>query len=174
MIRTFAKRAPKIHKTAFVHDAAEVIGAVELGPRASVWPMCVLRGDIERIVIGAGSNVQDLCVIHTRKGRPTLLGREVTVGHNAVLHGAKIGDGALIGMGAVVMEAEIGKGALVAAGALVPPGMRVPPGMVAMGAPAKVVRKVSSAERREMRRGTRAYRANILRHRKTSRIVFPS
>lgn len=172
MIRTFGPHAPRIHRSAFVHDSAELIGKVELKARASVWPLCVLRGDIDRIVIGARSNIQDLTVIHTRDGRPALIGAGVTVGHRAVLHGCRIGDGCLIGMGAVVMEAVIGKESLVAAGALVPAGMRVPDGSLVLGAPAKVRRALSAAERRELRAGARAYLAKAAEHRLRSRIVF--
>ncbi|MEK9144497.1 MAG: gamma carbonic anhydrase family protein, partial [Elusimicrobiota bacterium] len=119
MIRTYGRHSPRIHPSAFVHDSAEVIGKVLLERRSSVWPLCSLRGDVERIVIGERSNVQDLSVIHTRDGCPTLLGKRVTVGHRVVLHGARVGDGCLIGMGAVVMEAILGEYSLVAAGALV-------------------------------------------------------
>jgi len=173
MIRTFKNVAPKIDRSAFVHDAAEVIGRVTLKRLSSVWPMCVLRGDIERITVGEKSNIQDMTVIHTRAGYPTVIGKEVTVGHNAIIHGAKIGDGALIGMGAIVMEAVIGRGAIVAAGALIPAGMRIPANTVAMGSPAKLVRHVRSAERAQIQYGMKAYQKNIETHKNTSRVVFP-
>jgi carbonic anhydrase/acetyltransferase-like protein (isoleucine patch superfamily) len=173
MIRTFNGSSPKIDRTAFVHDAAEVIGKVVLKKHASVWPMCVLRGDLERISIGERSNIQDLTVIHTRAGFPTIVGKDVTVGHAAIVHGARIGDGALIGMGAIVMEAKIGKGAIVAAGALVPAGMTIPANTVAMGSPAKIIRKVRAGERAQIRFGIKSYKSNIEKHKKTSRVVFP-
>ena len=103
MIRSFSGRTPKIHPKAFVHDAAEIIGKVTLDAEASVFPGCVLRGDIDEIRIGARTNIQDQTVIHTRAGSPTIVGKGVTVGHRAILHGCRIGDRALIGMGAIVM-----------------------------------------------------------------------
>src|SRR5258707_467045 len=127
MIRSFEGDRPRLHPTAFVHDSAEVIGRVVLAEGTSVWPGCVLRGDIDRIVVGAGTNIQDLTVIHTRDGFPTLVGKGVTVGHRATLHGARIGDLCLIGMGAIVMEATVGPRCLIGAGALITAGMKVPP-----------------------------------------------
>lgn len=173
MIRTFGKHKPRVHATAFVHDSAEVIGRVSLGRRASVWPLCVLRGDEEPIVIGDDSNVQDLTCIHTRTGHPTVLGKRVTVGHRVVLHGCRIGDGALIGMGAVVMEARLGKECLVGAGAVVPPGAVIPARHLAVGVPAKVVRPLSARELREVRAGMSEYLHLSRVHSKDSRPVFP-
>lgn len=130
---------PKIHPSAFVAPEAVVIGRVEVGEGASLWFGAVARGDAERIVIGAGSNVQDGAILHADPGDPCLLGKNVTVGHRAVVHGAVVEDGALIGIGAVVLnQARIGKGAVVGAGALVPSGMEVPQGMLVVGVPAKV------------------------------------
>jgi len=174
MIRTFLKRAPRIHPSAFVHDSAEVIGAVELGPRASIWPLCVLRGDIEPIRIGPETNIQDLTLIHTRARFPAVIGRRVTVGHRAVLHGCRIGDGCLIGMGAVVLEAVVGAGSLIGAGATVLGGTRVPPGSLVLGTPAKVVRRLKPSESREIRRAVAGYLRLANGHRRTSRLVFPT
>ena len=174
MKRLFDEAAPKTHPTSFVHDSAEVIGRVTLGAEASVWPGCVLRGDIDRIVVGAGSNIQDLTVIHTRHGHPTLIGRDVTVGHRAILHGCRIGDAALIGMGAIVMEATIGARCIIGAGALVPAGARIPPGVLAFGSPAKVVRKLRPEELRMLAASAREYRALARRHARTSRVLFGS
>lgn len=172
MKRTIAGNAPKTHPTAFVHDSAELIGRVALGPGASVWPGCVLRGDIDRIVIGAGSNVQDLTVIHTRHGHPTIVGKDVTVGHRAILHGCRIGERTLIGMGAIVMEATIGARCIIGAGALVPAGMKIPAGTLAFGAPAKVVRKLRPDELRMLSASAREYRALARKHAQTSRVLF--
>ncbi|HBL17155.1 MAG: hypothetical protein A2X36_16140 [Elusimicrobia bacterium GWA2_69_24] len=169
MLRSLGGKMPRIHPQAFVHGSAEVIGDVRLGPEASVWPLCSLRGDIERIVVGRRSNIQDHTAIHTRRGAPTLIGDEVTVGHGAVLHGCRIGDGALIGMGAIVLEATVGKGALVGAGALVPPDMKIPAGSLALGVPAKVVRKLSRGEARAVRQGMLDYLRLAARHRSASR-----
>ena len=174
MIRTYAGVAPSVHSGAYVHDSAEVIGRVVLKKGASIWPQCVLRGDIERIVIGEGSNIQDLSVLHTRRNAPTLVGRDVTVGHGVILHGARVGNGALIGMGAVVMEARIGERAMVAAGSLVPAGMRVPARSLAMGMPARIVRKLKPGELKSMRSLARSYLGKVRAHRRSSKAVTGS
>jgi len=174
MLRTFLGRAPRIHPSAFIHDSAEVVGDVSVGPKASVWPLCVLRGDIEPIRIGAESNIQDLAVIHTRSRFPAAIGRRVSVGHRAVLHGCRVGDGCLIGMGAVVLEAVVGAESLIGAGATVLGGMRIPPGSLVLGTPAKVVRKLKPSELREIRRTVAGYLRLALGHRRTSRVVFPA
>ena len=172
MIRSFEGDRPRLHSAAFVHDSAELIGRVTLAEGASVWPGCVLRGDIDRIFVGAGSNVQDLTVIHTREGRPTIVGKGVTVGHRAILHGARIGDRCLIGMGAIIMEAVVGAECLIGAGALITAGMKIPPRSLVLGAPAKVVRKLKPGELRMLAASERSYRALARRHAATERVVF--
>lgn len=172
MLRSIRGHAPRLHPTAFVHDSAELIGKVTLGPQASVFPGCVLRGDIDRIVIGARSNVQDLTVIHTREGSPTLVGKGVTVGHRAILHGCRVGDRVLVGMGAIVMEASIGKNTLIGAGALIPAGARIPPGVLVLGSPGKVVRKLRPEELRMLGESERSYVALSRLHAGTSRVLF--
>ena len=172
MIRSFDGSRPKLHPTAFVHDSAELIGRVALGEGASVWPGCVLRGDIDEIRIGAGSNVQDLSVIHTRDGHPTIVGKDVTVGHRAILHGCRVGDLTLVGMGAIVMEASVGPRCLIGAGALITAGMKIPAGTLVLGAPAKVVRKLKPEELRMLAASARSYRALAKRHVATERVVF--
>ncbi|MGW3862846.1 gamma carbonic anhydrase family protein, partial [Streptomyces sp. NPDC005047] len=115
---------------------------------ASVWYGAVLRGDVERISVGADSNVQDNCTLHADPGFPVTVGERVSIGHNAVVHGATVEDDCLIGMGATVLNgAVIGAGSLVAAQALVPQGMRVPPGSLVAGVPAKVRRELTEEER---------------------------
>lgn len=172
MIRTFKKNRPKISPDAFVHDSAEVIGKVILKSKVSVWPLCVLRGDIDKIVIGEKSNIQDHTVIHTRAGSPTIIGREVTVGHSVILHGCRIGDGVLVGMGAIVMETSIGAGSLIGAGAVVTAGLKVPPNSLVLGSPARVLRKVSPRERAHMKRGMKAYQGYLKAHQQASQVVF--
>ena len=131
---------PQVDPTAFVAAGAVVAGDVHLGPLASVWFGCVLRSEMERITIGAESNIQDLTVIHTDPGSPVVIGDRVTVGHRVVLHGCTIEDDALIGMGAVVLNgAVIGRGAVVAAGAVVTQGMKVPEMALVAGVPAKIL-----------------------------------
>lgn len=132
----------------FVAPNAAVVGQVTLHPGASIWFSCVLRGDVETIAIGEGSNIQDGTVVHADPGFPVIVGRNVTVGHNAMLHGCHIGDGSLIGIGAVVLNgATVGRGCLIAANALVTEGMDVPDGSVVMGSPGKIRKSLSDEER---------------------------
>ncbi|HRO16431.1 MAG TPA: gamma carbonic anhydrase family protein, partial [Paracoccus sp. (in: a-proteobacteria)] len=137
--------APRIAPDAWIAPDAQIMGRVAVEDEASVWWGAVLRGDNEEIRIGQGSNIQDLCVLHTDPGCPLIVGRDVTVGHRAILHGCIIGDGALIGMGATVLNrAVIGPGALIGAGALIAEGKEIPPGALVMGAPGKVVRMLDA------------------------------
>jgi carbonic anhydrase/acetyltransferase-like protein (isoleucine patch superfamily) len=141
-------KEPKVDPEAFVAPTASVIGDVSLGAGASVWYGAVLRGDVERISVGASSNVQDNCTLHADPGFPVSVGERVSIGHNAVVHGATVEDDCLVGMGATVLNgAVIGAGSLVAAQALVPQGMVVPPGSLVAGVPAKVRRELTSEER---------------------------
>lgn len=131
----------------FIAPNAAVIGDVTLHENSSVWFSCVLRGDAERIEVGAGSNIQDGAVLHADPGFPTLVGANVTVGHKAMLHGCTIGDGALVGIGAIVLNgAKVGRNCLIGAGALVTEGMEIPDGSLVLGAPAKVKRQFSADE----------------------------
>lgn len=168
MIRNLGEDSPRIDPTAYVHGSAEIIGRVEIGKSASVWPLCVLRGDVNRIVVGARSNVQDLTVIHGRAAFPTIIGEGVTVGHRVILHGARIGRGCLIGMGAIVMEAVIGESCLVAAGTLVLAGMKIPPKSLVLGAPAKVVRRLTAKELQSLKASAASYVDLANRHRNSS------
>lgn len=137
-------RIPFVHSTAWVADSAQLIGLVRLDERASVWFNAVLRGDNELIHIGRGSNVQEGTVMHTDVGHPLTLGENVTVGHQAMLHGCTIGDGSLVGIQAVVLNgARIGKNCLIGAGAVVTEGKEIPDGSLVLGAPAKVARELS-------------------------------
>ena len=172
MIRTFEGRSPRIDKTAFVHGSAEVIGDVRVGTKASIWPHAVLRGDVDAIRVGARSNIQDGAVIHCYEGRPAVIGRGVTVGHAAIVHGARVGDFCLVGMGAVVMEANLGRECLVAAGAVVLKGFRAPPRSLIMGFPAKAIRRLTPQEVRDLHRSEADYVALAQRHRRTSRVRF--
>ena len=128
----------------FIAPNAAVIGDVTLHENASVWFSCVLRGDADRIEVGAGSNIQDGTVMHADPGYPMVVGDNVTVGHNAMLHGCTIGDGTLVGINAVVLNgARVGKGCLIGANALVTEGTEVPDGSMVLGSPAKVVKQLS-------------------------------
>ncbi|WP_149085263.1 MULTISPECIES: gamma carbonic anhydrase family protein [Microbacterium] len=147
-ILALSDRVPELDETAFVADGARIVGAVSLGARASVWYNAVLRGDSSSIVIGERSNVQDNVSIHVDAGHPVVVGSQVSIGHNAVVHGCTIGDGSLVGMGAVVLSgAVIGEGCLIAGGAVVLGGTEVPPGSLVAGVPAKVRRALSDDER---------------------------
>lgn len=139
---------PRLDAEVFVAPTASVIGDVTLHTGASVWYGAVLRGDVERITVGAQANVQDNVTLHADPGFPVSVGERVSIGHNAVVHGATVEDDCLIGMGATVLNgAVIGAGSLVAAQALVPQGMVVPPGSLVAGVPAKVKRALSEEER---------------------------
>lgn len=144
----FLRKPPKLGKNVFIAKSATVIGDVTIGTRSSVWYGAVLRGDINRIVVGHHSNIQDNAVLHLADDFPCLLGNWVTVGHGAIVHACKVGDEVLIGMGAVVLDgAVIGRQSLIGAKALVTQGSKIPPGSLVLGAPARVVRKLTPAER---------------------------
>ena len=139
-------KAPKLGEGAWVAQSAELIGQVELGANASVWPGAVLRGDCEAIRIGRNTNIQDLAVLHADFGVPLILGDNVSVGHQAMLHGCTIGDGALIGIQAVVLNgARIGKNCIVGAGSIVTENKEFPDNSLIIGSPARVVRTIDEA-----------------------------
>ena len=139
--------APQLAEGAWVAESAEVIGRVELYQDASIWPKVVIRGDNDMIQIGEGSNVQDASVLHTDPGYPLMIGKNVTVGHQVMLHGCHIGDGSLIGIGAVILNgAKIGKNCLVGAGALVTEGKEFPDGSMILGTPAKAVKELTAEQ----------------------------
>lgn len=141
------EHAPEIDASAFVADSANLIGKVTLKANASVWFGVTIRGDNERITIGENSNVQEGTVMHTDMGYPLTIGNNVTVGHQAMLHGCTVGDGALIGIQAVILNgARIGKGCLVGAGALVTEGKTFPDNALILGSPAKVVRMLTEED----------------------------
>jgi len=157
-IYQFGEDKPTIPDSAYVAAEATVIGKVTLGENVSIWPGAVLRGDNEPIIIGAGSNVQDNAVLHADPGFPLNIGANVTIGHQAMLHGCTIGAGALIGIQAVIMNgAVIGKDCLVGAGALVPEGKVFPDRKLIVGAPAKVVRELPDDEIAKMHRAAPGY-----------------
>ena len=156
---------PKIAEDAYIAPTAVLIGDVEIVAGASVWFGAVLRGDNSAIRIGAGSNVQDNCVIHCAKDLPTIVGSNVTVGHMAMLEGCEIGDGSLIGMGAIVLQrAIVGSGSLVAAGAVVGEGVEIPPGVLAAGIPARVKKEIAGESQRWVRTAALEYQSKRLRY----------
>jgi carbonic anhydrase/acetyltransferase-like protein (isoleucine patch superfamily) len=164
--------APKIDDEAFVAPTAVVVGAVSMGPRSSIWYGAVARADHETIEIGADSNVQDGCTLHSDPGFPLVLGRGVTVGHNVVLHGARVDDDVLVGMGSVVMNgAHIGSGSIVAAGAVVTPGTQIPPGSVVAGVPASVMRQATEEDLQHIRGNAASYSDRLPSARKVRPVV---
>jgi len=149
---------PQIHDSAWVAPSAQVMGRVVLEQDSSVWFGAVLRGDNEPILIGQGSNIQDASVLHSDIGMPMTVGRYVTVGHQAMLHGCTIGDGSLIGIGSIILNgARIGKNCLVGAGSLVTEGKEFPDGSMILGSPAKVVRHLTPEQIAGIRRNVLAY-----------------
>jgi carbonic anhydrase/acetyltransferase-like protein (isoleucine patch superfamily) len=146
-IYQLGEHAPEIDASAYVADSANLIGKVTVEANASVWFGVTIRGDNERITIGENSNVQEGTVMHTDLGFPLTLGKNVTVGHQAMLHGCTIGDGSLVGIQAVVLNgAKIGQGCLVGAGALVTEGKEFPDNSLILGSPAKVVRTLTEED----------------------------
>ena len=157
---------PEIHPSAYVADSAQVMGEVNLAADSSVWYGTVIRGDSDRISVGAGSNIQDASVLHADKGFPLTIGERVTVGHQVMLHGCTIGDETLIGIGAVVLNgARIGRHCLVGAGSLVTEGKVFPDGSMILGSPAKVVRQLTPEQIEGLRRSAAHYIDNARRHR---------
>lgn len=157
-IRTFNQWKPRVARGVFIAPNAEIIGRVTLEKGSSIWYGCVLRGDLEPIDVGALTNIQDLSMIHTDRGMPTVIGRGVTIGHQVCLHGAKVGDYCLIGMGAVILSGvEIGKGSIIGAGALVPEGRIIPPGVLALGMPCKIIRDLTKEEKKSLKDHAKRY-----------------
>ena len=164
-----AGRTPSLDPTSFIAAGARVVGGVVLSAGASVWYNAVLRADGDTITVGAGSNLQDNVSVHVDPGHPVVIGRDVSVGHNAVVHGCTIGDGSLIGMGAVVLSgAVMGDGCLIAGGAVVLEGAVIPPGSLVAGVPAKVRRDLTDDERAGILRNARVYREHVSAHRDAS------
>jgi len=169
----FGGAAPRVDAEAFVAPGAVLIGDVEIGPEASIWYNCVLRGDVNRIRIGARTNIQDGSVLHVdsphpgaEAGHPTLIGEEVLIGHLAMVHGCVLHDRSFVGLGAIVMDGcEIESFGMLAAGALLTPGKRIPAGQLWAGRPAKYVRELSEAERAANLAGVHHYVALAKAHR---------
>ena len=164
MIWELEGQGPEVHPTAWIAPEAQVIGRVRIGPRASVWFGAVLRGDNEWIELGEGSNIQELCVVHTDWGHPARIGAHCTIGHKAMIHGCTVGDGSLVGMSATILNgAAIGQGCLVGAAALVTEGKRFEDRSLLMGAPAKAVRSLDPAAAEGLRRHAEHYAENAAR-----------
>ncbi len=164
--RTDFRGPPAVDPSAWVHAGASLCGTVTIGPLVSIWCGAVLRGDTDQIMIGAGSNIQDLTMVHTDAGLPLVIGERVTVGHRAILHGCHVEDAVLIGMGAILLNrCRIGTGSIVGAGALVAEGVVVPPNSLVLGVPGRVVRQTSAAEREKLEQSALHYQRQADRHR---------
>ncbi len=151
-------RPELVDDEAWIAPTASVMGQVRIGALASIWFGAVLRGDVEPITIGSGSNVQDLCCLHADPGCPCILGERVTVGHGAIIHGAHVEDEVLIGMGAIVLNgARIGQHSIVGAGTLIPENRVIPPRSLVLGVPGRVLRVVSEQDIQKIRSGAQHY-----------------
>lgn len=165
-------KTPRIHDSAFIAPGCRIIGDVEIGPDASIWYNCVIRADVNRIVIGARTNVQDGTVIHCdspkpghEQGFPTLIGEDVLIGHMAMVHGCVLEDRAFVGLGAIVMDGcRIGSDAMLAAGAMLTPGKAMPAGQLWTGRPAKYLRDLPERAIAEMQAGVAHYVENARHH----------
>ncbi len=155
MIRSFKGKTPQIHPTAFISEAAYVVGDVTIGENASVWPGAVIRGDFGNITIGRNSAIEDNCTVHTWD---CVIGENVLVGHGAMLHCKSIGDGSMIGVCAVLLHGvEIGENCFIAAGALVTPNTKIPPRSLVMGSPAKIKEQLSDDKIAQIKFGNETY-----------------
>lgn len=144
-------RAPRVHGTAFVDPSARIMGEVNLAAEVGVWAGSVVRGDDDSVDIGAGSVILERCIVEAPEGRPVSVGPRCLISHGAILHGCRVEEGALVGIGAIVLDgAVVGRDAVVGAGSVVTPGTHLPPGVLALGTPARVVRELRPAERREV------------------------
>lgn len=158
MIYPFNGKTPEIDSSVYIADFVTISGDVTIGAESTIWFNTIIRGDVNKTVIGNKVNVQDLCCLHQSPAYPLILEDEVTVGHQVTLHSCTVKKGALIGMGSIVLDgAEIGEGAFIGAGSLVPPGKVIPPGVLALGRPAKVVRDLNDEDRKDMERIVREY-----------------
>jgi carbonic anhydrase/acetyltransferase-like protein (isoleucine patch superfamily) len=151
-------KRPRIHPTAIIAPNASIIGDVVIGPRTSIWPGAVLRGDYGRIRVGANCSLQDNTVVHCSSENPAIIGNGVTVAHSAVIHACKIGDECLIGAGAIIFDgARVGTHCIIGVGSVILEGRTIPSRSVAVGAPAKVIRKATERDVRMVKESYRAY-----------------
>lgn len=153
IVERYLDRVPRVGEPVFVAPGAVLVGDVTLHAHASIWFGCVLRGDVNRIIIGERSNLQDGTVVHLGDDDPTILGEEVVVGHRAVIHGCTIGGGTLVGIQATILDGvRIGEGCVIGAGTLIPAGREIPPHSLVLGTPGKIVRTLTAADEEFHRR----------------------
>jgi carbonic anhydrase/acetyltransferase-like protein (isoleucine patch superfamily) len=149
---------PKVHPSCYVAPEAIIIGDVEISQGCSIWPYAVIRGDLSPVRVGEGSSIQEHCQVHGNPGRPTIIGKNVSVGHGAIIHAAVIGDYVIVGMNSSVLDgAEVGSGSVVGANALVKSGMKVPEGSLVVGVPARVVKEGDPSLKEAARRNAEEY-----------------
>ena len=167
MIYEFENNTPKLHKDSWAASNAVLIGKVILEKNSNVWFNVVLRGDIEPIIIGEGSNVQDGSVFHTDPGCPVTLGKNVTVGHMVVLHGCKVDNDTLIGIGSTILnKTKIGKNCIIGANTLIPENKIIPDNSLVLGSPGKVIRQVTDKEIEEIKENAKHYVDNYKKYKK--------
>jgi len=160
-LETFLRKKPMIGQDVYLARGAVVVGDVTLGDHSSVWYNAVLRGDINRIVVGHHTNIQDNAVVHLADDYPCLVGNYVTVGHSAIVHACTVGDEVLVGMGATILDgAVIGGQSLIGANALITQSIEIPPGSLVLGSPARVVRVLTAQEREQLRISAEKYAQN--------------
>lgn len=158
MLIAYQNTSPRIHASAYIAEGAMIIGDVSIGENSSVWFNCVLRGDVDRIEVGARTNIQDGAVVHMDKNYPAIIGDDVTIGHGAIIHGCTIEEGAMISMGAIILTgAKIGARGIVGAGAVVREGQEIPAESLVVGIPARIRRDVTAEELERMRHGKDDY-----------------
>ncbi|ABW19257.1 gamma carbonic anhydrase family protein [Alkaliphilus oremlandii] len=151
MIKSFRDKNPMIHEHCFIAETANVIGDIVIGENSSIWYNVVIRADVNSVRIGKNTNIQDNSVIHNSDDFPTIIGDDVTVGHNAIVHACSVGNKVLIGMGAIVLDgAEIGDETIIGAGSIVTSGKKIPSGVLALGSPAKVIRELTVEEKKSL------------------------
>ncbi|MBI3416437.1 MAG: gamma carbonic anhydrase family protein [Verrucomicrobia bacterium] len=160
-LRAHLLKRPKLGGQVYIAQGAIVVGDVEIGERSSIWYNAVLRGDINRIVVGIHTNIQDNAVVHLAEDLPCLIGNYVTIGHSAIVHACTVGNQTLIGMGATILDgAVIGNHCLIGANSLVTQGARIPDGSLAFGSPAKVLRQLAAREIEDLKLSAEHYVEN--------------
>ena len=158
MLKSLNGHSPKVGKDCYIDDMCKISGQVEIHDGVSVWPFVSIRGDMNKITIGKNTNIQDNTTVHVDTNSPTIIGANITIGHNAVIHGCQIGDNSLIGMGSILLnDVKVGKNCLVGAGALLTPGTRIPDDSLVLGSPGKIIKKLSEKDKEAIIKNSKEY-----------------